>query len=689
MASGSQTASAIRRLRSNAGSRLTEGLLSSNSKVAAIGLITAVLTLTFTIWFRVVLGYHGHVSAPMTRAASELDTAVNQSLAALRGWVAYGDPESIDERAESWSDGIEPSIAMLHELAPRTDDLRMGEQIAALGRDLRDLERTQWAIEDVARTPGNEPASVEYAARLEPLRRSVLASVGDAMAQYGADRDQERSIDFLGVLAQFRAAFTESDLVLNELLSDYSEVRAHEIGERLARARTLAVELQRDAAGHTSGDLRHLLTFALAEFRAYELQIPEIVALRRSAAWNVAQQLYVEEAQPLALRARALSRELAATQAASTAARAQRLARASYVVIAMALLMGLLSLASLFVSFRLRRQVKRVMDKAKMLGQYALERRIGKGAMGEVYLAHHAMLHRPAAVKLLRAASAQSAHAQNRFRREVQLSSQLTHPNTIEIFDYGRTVEGIFYYAMEYLDGFTLQSLVAATGPVPPARVVHILVQACGSLQEAHTKALLHRDVKPSNIMLTERGGLFDTVKILDFGLVKELVESGEEGVSEGDIIAGTPMYLAPESILAADAATPASDIYALGAVGYYLLTGTTVFPSDDVVGVFDRQVNEQPEGLSERLGRTLPGDLEAVVLACLAKDATERPRSAAALAAMLRACECGAWTSVDAKSWWTEFGEAVKSAAAPDVGDSQDPAARSGLEIELGSTGA
>ena len=187
-------------------------------------------------------------------------------------------------------------------------------------------------------------------------------------------------------------------------------------------------------------------------------------------------------------------------------------------VIALASLMGILSAGSLFVSLRLRRQVQDVMARAKRLGQYEIEKKVGQGGMGEVYLAHHAMLRRPTAIKLLRAENSQDVRAQTRFQREVQLTSQLTHPNTIEIFDYGRTPTGIFYYAMEYVDGFTLDALVSLAGPVDPHRVVHILIQTCGSLQEAHERGILHRDVKPSNIMLTRRGGICDTVKILDFG---------------------------------------------------------------------------------------------------------------------------------------------------------------------------
>jgi len=565
--------SSLRRFRPSASNRLTEGLLSSSGKVAGIGLATAVLTLAFTIWFRVELGYQSEVGAPMARSAVELNASINQSLAALRAWVAYGDARAAEERDLVWTKQIEPTLEQLKELATESDDPEAAREVAELRTSLRNLKRVQWAIEDVARTPGNRPAAVAYAQRLEPLRRSILAGMHGAIEQYSAGRGRKRSLGFLAQLADFRAAFLQGDVALIELLVDYSEARDYEVKRRLNLSRDLAAQIGAVAPSHSAGDLRQLLDFTVDEFAAYDLQAQEVVATRRSAAWNVAQQLFVQEAKPLVARARSIAGALAEAQVRSTGEDARILAQASYLVIAMALVMGLLSAGSLFVSFRLRQQVHNVMAQAKMLGQYVIEERLGKGGMGEIYLAHHAMLRRPTAIKLLRAETTQNLRAQNRFQREVQLTCQLTHPNTIEIFDYGRTPEGLFYYAMEYLDGFTLQALVSLAGPVAPERVVHILIQACGSLEEAHAHGLLHRDIKPTNIMLTRRGGVPDTVKILDFGLVQDL--GGER--EEGDVIVGTPMYLAPESILSSDAGTPQADLYALGAVGYYLLTGTTV----------------------------------------------------------------------------------------------------------------
>ena len=681
----SRTASSLWRLGASASNRITEGLLSSSGKVAAVGLASALVTLVFTIWFRVELGYQSKVGAPMARAAAELNAAINQSLAALRGWVAYGDPRSAEERAELWADGIEPTLERLQALAAEVDDPAAAARAIELRASLRELKRVQFAIEDVAQTPGNQPAAVEYTRRLEPLRRSILSSIDESIEQYTASGSGERSVDFLAGLARFRSTFTEGDLALNELLADYSEAREHEVKDRLALSRELAARIAAEAPSHSSGDLRDRLEFTLDEFKAYELQVQGIIAVRRSGAWNVAQMLFVQDAQPLVARARSIAGEMAEAQARSTGEAARVLTQASYAVIAMSLVMGFISAGSLFVSFRLRRQVENVMARAKRLGQYVIERPLGKGGMGEVYLAHHAMLRRPTAIKLLRAERAMNLSAQSRFQREVQLTCQLTHPNTIEIFDYGRTPEGVFYYAMEYLDGFTLQALVSLAGPVAPERVAHILIQACGSLQEAHAHGLLHRDIKPSNIMLTCQGGESDTVKILDFGLVKDLAgDSGGEG-EERDVIAGTPMYLAPESILSPDTSTPQSDLYALGAVGYYLLTGTTLFPEGNMTDVLACHLSQEPEFPSERLGQKLPEDLEYVIMSCLAKDPGERAASAQALAELLRACDCGVWSPMDARLWWEEFGEAARAEAASD--ETVQSAMRSGLEIVVEPT--
>jgi serine/threonine-protein kinase len=308
------------------------------------------------------------------------------------------------------------------------------------------------------------------------------------------------------------------------------------------------------------------------------------------------------------------------------------------------------------VIYGLRREVK----SAKKLGQYTLEERLGQGGMGVVYRASHALLRRPTAVKLLLPDKAGSSNLA-RFEREVQLTARLSHPNTITVFDYGRTPDGVFYYAMELLDGATLSEVLEEGGPLPPARVARILGDVAGALGEAHSIGLIHRDIKPANVMLCERGGIPDVVKVLDFGLVKE-VERGEgDGLTQADAITGTPQYMAPEAIRDPDSVDARSDIYALGAVAYYLLTGVQVFDGASIVEVCSHHLHTKPVPPSERLGSALPPDLESLVLDCLAKDRAARPRDASAFAERLAgACGAGEWSKDDARRWWAEHGRAL-----------------------------
>jgi eukaryotic-like serine/threonine-protein kinase len=288
---------------------------------------------------------------------------------------------------------------------------------------------------------------------------------------------------------------------------------------------------------------------------------------------------------------------------------------------------------------------------ARRLGQYVLEDKIGEGGMGEVYRARHGMMRRPSAIKLLRGNRA-SEGALRRFEREVQLTARLTHPNTITLFDYGRTRDGVFYYAMELLDGANLQRIVEVSGPMPAARVARLLTMACGALSEAHGVGLVHRDIKPANLMLCRQGGEHDVLKLLDFGLVKELSVEGEAQLTGVSTLLGTPQYMAPESILQPDGADARADIYALGAVAYYLLAGTEVFTGKSVLELCIQHLHQAPESLTAR-GVVVPAPLEALVLACLDKDPSRRPQTAVELRKLLEACAIPPWTSEDARTWW------------------------------------
>jgi serine/threonine-protein kinase len=301
---------------------------------------------------------------------------------------------------------------------------------------------------------------------------------------------------------------------------------------------------------------------------------------------------------------------------------------------------------------------------ARRFGQYVLERKLGEGGMGEVYRARHGMMRRPSAIKLLRSDRAGEANLK-RFEREVQLTARLTHPNTITIFDYGRTADGIFYYAMELLDGANLERVVTVGGPQPPGRVVHILVMACGALAEAHSIGLIHRDIKPANIMLCTQGGEHDVVKVLDFGLVKDLEVDRQVKLTNANAFTGTPQYMAPESILDPDSVDARTDLYALGTVAYYLLAGADVFDGKTTVEVCSQHLHQAPEPLSAR-GVTVPAALEALVLACLSKDPKGRPESAAELRRLLEACEVEPWDNALAQSWWREHQLRVEGESVP-----------------------
>ncbi len=323
------------------------------------------------------------------------------------------------------------------------------------------------------------------------------------------------------------------------------------------------------------------------------------------------------------------------------------------------ILAGLLAFAVLgivvtgFVVTTLQKRMKKVDQEIHELGQYTLLNKIGEGGMGAVYKAQHAMLQRPTAVKLLRQENCSESDLA-RFEREVQLTSRLSHPNTIAIYDYGRAPDGLFYYAMEYLIGVTLEKFVEKVGPVPEARAIYVLQQVCSSLEEAHELGLVHRDIKPANIMLCKHGGQFDVVKVLDFGLVKDVTE-GQTGTTTHNYILGTPLYLSPEAITTPEVVEPARDIYAVGAVAYYLLTGRPVFDGANPMQIFQKHMGHTQIPPSEVVGWDIDSDLESIVMRCLAKNANERPMTVGDLWTLLAECrKASRWDRNKAKAWWT-----------------------------------
>ncbi len=328
-------------------------------------------------------------------------------------------------------------------------------------------------------------------------------------------------------------------------------------------------------------------------------------------------------------------------------------------------------------------RINRDVVRARRMGSYHLNELLGRGGMGEVWSARHRMLKRPAAVKLIRMESMGTddperiRQTQKRFEREAQVTASLHSPHTVELYDFGRAHDGTFYYVMELLDGVDLQSLVERFGPLPAERVVHVLRQVCDSLADAHHVGLVHRDVKPANVFVCRRGLHVDFVKVLDFGLVKPTrVDDGESLQTAANIVSGTPAYLPPE--VAQGAALDArADLYSLGCVAYWLLTGQTVFTGDSAMQLALQHVQAQPARPSTRTELAIPEALESIIMQCLEKDPARRPASAAHLDALLeRTGLASTWTPERAERWWRRHRpeKPAEPAAPPDAAASAIP---------------
>jgi tRNA A-37 threonylcarbamoyl transferase component Bud32 len=313
---------------------------------------------------------------------------------------------------------------------------------------------------------------------------------------------------------------------------------------------------------------------------------------------------------------------------------------------------------AIFGSYRIQELQEEAMQ-ARKLGQYRLVRRLGGGGMGEVFLGEHMLLRRDCAIKLIRPDQAGDPTNLSRFEREVQTMATLTHWNTVEIYDYGHAADGTFYYVMEYLPGLTLQELIDRYGPLPPGRAIHFLRQLCAALREAHAIGLIHRDIKPNNVIACERGGVSDVAKLLDFGLVVHQVslphDSDANKLTVQGTILGSPPFISPEQAMGKNQVDRRADIYSLGGLGYFLLTGQPPFVRDTAMELLVAHLREPVTPLHE-LRPDVPHDLEEVILKCLSKNPDERYDDATCLDKALAACAAaGNWDNESAEAWWSQ----------------------------------
>ncbi len=335
-----------------------------------------------------------------------------------------------------------------------------------------------------------------------------------------------------------------------------------------------------------------------------------------------------------------------------------RVAHATLVALLAAFALVLLGSTS-FIRFLTRR-----IEHERLLGQYTLEGKIGEGAMGTVYRARHAMLRRPTALKMLRP-DAMSEENLARFEREVQLMSQLHHPNTVQVYDYGRTPDGVFYYVMEYLHGVTLADVIDIEGQLPAARVIFILQGLAAALEAAHGIGLIHRDIKPLNIFLCRAGARADVVKLLDFGLVKD-VRSNDAGLTSPELVEGTPPYIAPERLRDSRSADPRCDLYSLGGVAYNLLSGKPVFEGSSAMEICYKVLEEDPVPVRD-LVPGVPPELGDLVMQCLEREPKDRPAGAGEIIERLDGLSLQhRWGMVEARAWWKQNDEVIEARSTP-----------------------
>jgi len=335
-----------------------------------------------------------------------------------------------------------------------------------------------------------------------------------------------------------------------------------------------------------------------------------------------------------------------------------------------------------YVASRTLYSLRQTAHEATRMGNYIVGEELGEGGMGKVFRARHSLIRRPTAIKVMQVAGEEQGAAIQRFEREVQLSATLSHPNTITIYDFGHTPDNRFYYVMEYLQGLDIQKLVDRFGPLTAARSVFVLSQVCSALSEAHERGIVHRDIKPSNVFLTQRGGLYDYVKVLDFGLAKQVTDEQAVSLTKTGVALGTPRYISPEAIRGAENIDARSDLYCLGAVAYFLLTGRPPFDAVTSAELMIDHLKATPPPLSQVSELPIPKELEAIVLKCLEKAPDDRFQSAAEVESALRAVPIeDPWDQAKAHEWWDLHGLAVElEPAAEEIADDERGLSNKGI---------